>query len=138
MIFFAEFIEKASNLCNLRLIGLDDLDDYCRNIKVKAVATGSSNFSRQTYLGNNNNVADKGEADIFMYTEEGNEDFHSYLESTLDDNNSGEFIPPMLSKSFKNPKIPKIYNTICNNTMLTLDEKYLTSMLYKTLKDQLS
>ena len=152
MVFFGEVLDKESMPKD---VDIKNLDDFIKNIKITAAATGSSNFSKTTYLGNNSNIADKGEADIFMYTKKSgsNNKFHAYLLKKLKTENrigtpneirgdisqeerNEEQNPPILSKSIQ---IGKYSSSITKrlNKPLSTDEQYLTAMLYKTLKDQL-
>jgi len=161
MIFFADFLTPGNSSQQSDVLDKNNLDDFINNIKVTAVSTGSSNFSKTTYLGNLLYVADKGESDVFMYSKEKkgkNRKFHNHLVNTLqrineansntsdinnrninssDLNNESVFLPPILSQSLVVGNIPiKALSKISNS--LSDDERYLTWMLYTTLKDQLS
>lgn len=161
MIFFADFLTPGNSLQPSYFLDKNNLDNFINSIKVTAVATGSSNFSKTTYLGNSLYEADKGESDVFMYSKEKkgkNRKFHNHLMKSLrrmngansdipnlnerniyssDLNNESVFIPPILSRSLTVGNIPiKASSKISNS--LSDDERYLTWMLYATLKDQLS
>jgi len=168
MVFFADLVTPGDIFTD---IDENNLDTFISKIRVKAVATGSSNFSKTTYLGDYSGFADKGESDIFMYSSEKdgkNKEFHNDLtkrvkslteeisnEPWLDEenynrqnlneeyinssdlNNESVFVPPILSRSETVGNIPiKASSKISDS--LSDDEKYLTWMLYATLKDQLS
>lgn len=170
MIFFADFITPGKSSEQSYVLDKSNLDNFINNIKVKAVATGSSNFSKTTYLGSSRGDADKGESDIFMYSGESdgnNALFHDYLMETLDSNEEystssdsneeyrtsldsneeknnrqnltreSSFVPKILSQSLKIGSIPPQAASILSGN-LSSDERYLTWMLYQTLKDQLS
>ena len=189
MIFFADFLTPQNSSQQINCIHKNNLDNFIKDIRVTAVATGSSNFSKTTYLGNSLDIADKGESDIFMYSKEKkgkNRKFHNNLVKTLqriyennsnipdlndrdinstdlndesvqkinednskipglndrninstDLNNGSVFIPPMLSQNLKIGNIP-IKSSSKISSSLSDDERYLTWMLYATLKDQLS
>lgn len=170
MIFFADFLTPSKSSKQSYVLDKNNLDNFINNIKVKAVATGSSNFSKTTYLGSSRGDADKGESDIFMYSKEddgNNALFHNHLMKTLDSNEENNtssdsneeynassdsneeknnrqnlniessFVPQILSQSLKIGNIPPQATRILSGN-LSSDEKYLTWMLYATLKDQLS
>lgn len=134
MVFIGKIINDDIEICSE--INIDNLDTFINNIKITAVSTGSSNFSKTTYLGNNkNNRSDKGESDVFMYTKSDNA-FHSFIFDDVQRFYDREIVPPILSESILIGSIPPNANNIINSN-LSDDEKYLTWMLYETLKDQL-
>lgn len=145
MVFFADFLYPECNFGRGNVtIDISNIDMYIDKIKVKAISAGSSNFSKQTYIGNRSGTADKGEADIFMYSKEANganSNFHGFLLESLESTDlfqyNDDIIPPMLSESLRIGNIPPHSSNIFTNE-LSPDEKYLTWMLYETLKDQLS
>lgn len=135
MVFFGKIIEGEFQ--DGSIINIDDLNSFIKKVKVTAVSTGSSNFSKTTYLGsNNNNRSDKGESDVFMYAKS-NATFHSFVIDKFQRISDEEVVPPVLSESILIGNIPTNAKNIINNR-LSVDEKYLTWMLYETLKDQLS
>lgn len=134
MVFIGKIINDYTEICSE--INIDNLDTFINNIKITAVSTGSSNFSKTTYLGNNkNNRSDKGESDVFMYTKSDNA-FHSFIIENVQRFYDREVVPPILSESILIGTISPNADNIINNS-LSDDEKYLTWMLYETLKDQL-
>lgn len=99
MIFFADFITPDCILKHDNKIDKKNLDDFIGNIRVKAVSTGSSNFSKQTYLGDKMGESDKGESDIFIYSEETNGDNNLFHEVLLKKMESIESQSPELESS---------------------------------------
>ncbi|MFI3117331.1 hypothetical protein [Streptococcus suis] len=134
MVFLGKVIDSECMFPDEIDVNISTLRYFIGKIKITGVATGSSNFSKTAYLGSNN-VADKGESDIFMYTA-CDTGFHRYLIESLERTEVEAAVPPILSESILSGNLPPNASKIVNNS-LTDDEKYLTWMLYETLLDQL-
>lgn len=116
---------------------------FVDSIKVHAVLIGSSNVSFETYY---NSPANKGEADLFLFTDEMGIDFEKEIESKFfnqseqserleQSEQSVEIgLPPILSKSTHIGSVREYDRLFSGNAhQLSVDEKYLTLIFYHSL-----
>ncbi|WP_251920883.1 hypothetical protein [Leuconostoc citreum] len=82
MIFICTW-NKPSDKTHEKSIDKGDIKNFLKDIDVHAVLIGSSNFSKTTYMGVNN-IANKGEADIFMYKDMDSDGYTNSMEENED------------------------------------------------------
>ncbi|MGN0643050.1 MAG: hypothetical protein ACI4JJ_07870 [Huintestinicola sp.] len=115
MMFFIRFLTNTNNYNNLNL---NNYQEFLRNIEVHGVLIGSSNQSLNTYFGGSHSLqADKGEADILMFTED------DAAHGMLDSEGVDEMNNIIISKSMRPP--------------LGGDAEYLKTILQDFLKNSL-
>lgn len=115
-----------------------DVEKFITSIKVHAVLIGSSNVSFETYY---NSPANKGEADLFLFTD--GLGFGEYLESEFSkqseqseqaEENVWLESSAILSKSIHIGSVQEYDQLVSGNPhQLSVDEKYLTLILYNSL-----
>ncbi|HFR3714881.1 TPA: hypothetical protein ACHWB5_001656 [Streptococcus suis] len=141
MVFFFDILKgKWKNPLQNTPLTVTDVRNFITSIKVHAVLIGSSNVSFETYY---NSPANKGEADLFLFTDEMGMDFEKDLESKFfnqseqseQSERSGEKeLPPILSKSTHIGSVREYDGLVSGNPhQLSTDEKYLTLILYYSL-----
>lgn len=99
MIFFFE----RGNWLITDTLNQKNMEDFLREIKVKAILIGSSNFSWSTYYNSGATTPQKGEADLLMFVD-GN--YREEIKREIDDSNLTEY-PMALFEKFICRKDPE-------------------------------
>lgn len=89
MIFFFSPLVKSLNCIRLKS---HDIEKFLKEIRVDFVLIGSSNQSKQTYFGDAQGHADKGEADMLLFYDE---KFLEVLVECSNPKNNGDFYIPI-------------------------------------------
>ncbi|HFI0633993.1 TPA: hypothetical protein ACGO0I_000676 [Streptococcus suis] len=136
--FFDVFDDKATAPLRNSPLRDKDVEKFISSIKVHAVLIGSSNVSFETYY---NSPANKGEADLFLFTD--GLGFGEYLESEFSkqseqseqsEENVWSESSAILSKSIHIGSVQEYDQLVPSNPhQLSVDEKYLTLILYNSL-----
>ncbi|MGQ7374092.1 hypothetical protein ACTGW9_08185 [Streptococcus suis] len=136
--FFDVFDDKATAPLRNSPLTASKVKKFVASIKVHAVLIGSSNVSFETYY---NSPANKGEADLFLFTD--GLGFGEYLESEFSkqsekseqsEENVWSESSAILSKSIHIGSVQEYDQLVPGNPhQLSVDEKYLTLILYNSL-----
>ena len=79
MIFIYGIKEKTSFNFQTDVLDINNQDKFLDSIIVNAILLGSSNQSYSTYYGGKNKQADKGEADILLFTSDREESLRDVM-----------------------------------------------------------